>query len=92
MKVLLDVKNPSALKEPRKDQIIIFDGNKWYITTRQDLFKEYEEKVDAKIAELEQKAIDLENENKEFKNSVSKDIITMSDVIEQMLVANGKAN
>ena len=92
MKIVLDVKNASSLKEPRKDQIIIYDGKQWYVTTRQILFEEYEEKIDSKLHELEEKALALEADNKEFKNSVSKDIIKMSEVVEGILLANGKAN
>ena len=90
MKMVLDVKNPSLLKEPKKDQIIIFDGNKWYVTTKQDLFKEYEDKVDAKLEALEKITNELVEANNQFKDSVSRDIIKITDVVEKIYIATGK--
>ena len=92
MKLVLDVKNASALKQPREGQLIIYDGEKWYVTTRQELFKEYETKLDSKLEAMSNLLDELKNENQEFKNSVSKDIIKISDIVETMYISQGKGN
>jgi len=84
MNVVLDVKNGSALKKPSKDNLILFDGKKWYVTTRQEVFEEYEQKVDKKLAEIEEVKTRLEQENSDFKKKVSKDIVEMSQIIREL--------
>lgn len=84
MKIMLDVKNASALKKPSQNQIILYDGEKWYVTTRQALFKEYEDIIDEKMDALENKEAELEKNNDEFKKKVAKDILQMSAVIESI--------
>ena len=86
MKVALDVKSNSRLLKPKQDDIIIFDGKSWYITTKAAIFQEYEEKMDAKIAELEQ----LVQEMEQFRREISAQMVTMSEIIERFVKLQGE--
>ena len=82
MKLVLDIKNTSKAIAPSKDNIILYDGKNWYITTKQEIFEEYEKTIDKKINELSNLIETLRNDNTTFKQNVSKQIISMSDIVE----------
>ena len=77
----LKIKNASRAMKPKKGDVIIFDGKEWYITTKEDIFKEYEEKVDKKLAEVSQKLIEIAK----FKQEVSENMVTMSETIKDFV-------
>ena len=76
MKILLDVKNVSKALKPSPENVMLFDGKDWYVTTKQQLFKEYDEK----IAELDL----MIKENKEFKKNVASQLLEMSELIKNL--------
>lgn len=82
MKTVLDIKNVSKVLKPTQDNVVLFDGKEWYVTTKQSLFKEYDEK----IARLEQ----LEEENKIFKKDVATQLIEMSELIKKLYSKKGE--
>lgn len=59
MKIELEIKNVPKAIAPTKDNIILYDGKQWYITTKQDLFKEYDERFKAKIAACDEKIAEM---------------------------------
>lgn len=85
MKVALEIKNGNRLLKPRKDDIIIFDGKSWYITSKSDIFAEYETKMNEKIAEIEQ----TNQETEQFKREISSQMVTMSEIIEKFVKMQG---
>ena len=40
MRVALDIKNLSKLNQPTENDVIIYDGKRWYVTTKDDLLKD----------------------------------------------------
>jgi hypothetical protein len=76
MKVFLDVKNMSKVIKPSTENVMLFDGKQWYVTTKQELFKEYDEK----LVEFDQ----MIQENKEFKKSVASQLLEMSELIKTL--------
>ena len=84
MNIMLDIKNASALKKPNNGHIILYDGEKWYVTTRDALFKEYQDKVDAKLAEIERKEAKMLEETQEFQKKVSSDVLQLTELIENI--------
>ena len=84
MQVVLDIKNASSLKKPKANQVILYDGDKWYVTTRQALFKEYEDKVDSKLKTIEELKEKIEKDNAEFKKEVSKSVYDISVLVETL--------
>lgn len=80
MEVMLDIKNvPKAIK-PTKDDVIVFDGKTWYITSKESLFKEAYKLIDEAKAELEK----MRKENKEFKTKVATQLYEMSELIKKL--------
>ena len=84
MKIALQVKNLSKAVKPSPDNVILFDGKEWYITTKAELFKEYDERFAEKIKECDE----MIQENKEFKLTVAKQLADMSDVITRLCIPN----
>ena len=82
MKVILDIKNVTKIFDPEDGDVIISDGEKWYVTTKADLFREYEQKMDAKIAEINK----LLKQMGEFKKDVSQQIVSMGEVVKKFVV------
>lgn len=76
MKLILNVKNSTKAVKPSSDNVILYDGKDWYVTTKQELFKEY----NSKLKEFE-KVIE---ENKEFKKEVAAQIVEMSNLIKSL--------
>lgn len=76
MKVVLEVKNISKVVKPSTNHVMLYDGKQWYITTKQDLFKEYDEK----IKELEL----LKKENEKFKKDVLSQLMKMGEIIKKL--------
>ena len=86
MKIGLDVKNISRAIKPKKNDVIIFDGKEWYVTTKKDLFDEYEQKLDEKLKELES----LIKDNAIFKKEISGQIVKMSKTIRDFIKTQGE--
>lgn len=78
MRVVLDVKNMSGVVKPSKNNVMLFNGKEWYITSKTDLFKEYNEKI--KLME------EMLEDNKKFKENISSVIAEMSEIIKTLLV------
>ena len=85
LKVGLEIKNGSRVLKPKKGDIVIFDGKEWYVTTKNDIFREYQEKVDAKIAEVNAKVAEME----EYKRETAAQIAEMANVIKQFVELEG---
>ena len=84
MKIALEVKNNSKIIKPSKNDVIIHDGKQWYVTTKSDIFHEYEEKIDAKLRELQELINSLAQDNASFKENVSKQVLDISNIVEAM--------
>ena len=85
MKIGLEIKNASQVFKPKKGDVILFDGKNWYITTKEDIFREYEEKVDSKITEVNNEL----NELRAYKAEVSKQIKKMAEAIRKFISLEG---
>lgn len=85
MKIALNVKNTSKIVKPSKDNIILYDGCEWYVTTKNDLFCEYQAKIDALILENNQ----VKQDNERFKQEISSQILKMSEIIRNLYSKTG---
>jgi len=85
LKVGLEIKNGSKIFKPKKGDVVIFDGKEWYVTTKDDIFKEYQDKVDAKLAEVNIKVAEME----QYKKDTSAQIAEMAAVIKQFVELKG---
>jgi hypothetical protein len=80
MEVILDIKNVPKAMNPTHDNVIIFDGSTWYLTTKQDLMADAYKLLDECKTELEK----LKEENQNFKNEVNSQLKIMSNAIKKL--------
>lgn len=80
MKLTLDIKNISGVVKPEIGNVILFDGNKWYVTTKEDIIKETLELLENSKKELER----LKKENESFKKDVASQLLEMSELIKTL--------
>ena len=88
MKLTLDIKNFKRIIKPTKDDVILFDGKEWYVTTKNDLFEELSRKFDEREMEVENKLNEIKNviaEFKQIKVENAKQISTMSKTIKDLI-------
>ena len=86
MKVALEIRNLSKLKNPIKNDVIIFDGKEWYITTKEEILKE----ANDLLLECKRELASVKRENKEFKQQTSKDILELTDTVRSLLELKGE--
>lgn len=79
MKIVLNVKDKRAFN-PIKNDVIIFDGKEWYITTKEEILKE---SLDL-LNEIRDELNKIIKENSDFKKDVADQILTISEVVRQM--------
>lgn len=92
MKLLINVnKDGGKILKPSREDIIIYDGAEWYVTTKQDLFKEIiettNEAVNIAQTNLENAAVQLkqlEKDFNDFKVNVSKQLLEMTQLIKTL--------
>lgn len=80
MEVMLDIKNVPKVMNPTQDNVIVFDGKKWYLTTKESLLSDAYDLLQECKSELES----IKKENKEFKSNVSTQLIKMSNAIKKL--------
>ena len=88
MKLTLDIKNFKRIIKPTKDDVILFDGKEWYVTTKNDLFEELSREFDEREMEVENKLNEIKNviaEFKQIKVENAKQISTMSKTIKDLI-------
>ena len=86
MRVALDIKNLSKLKEPSINDVIIYDGKQWYVTTKDDILKE----ANDLLLECKEELAKTKRENQEFKQQTSKDILELTDTVKKLLELKGE--
>ena len=79
MKMVLNIKDKRSL-HPIKNDVIIFDGKDWYLTTKEDILSESLELLRKCREENER----LAQENSEFKTQVASQLLKMSEIIKNM--------
>lgn len=86
MKIVLAVKNTSQALTPTKDDVVIYDGDQWYVTTKQDVLKEASDLLEATQNELAA----LKEETVKFKKEVASQLYEMSELIRKLYSDGGK--
>lgn len=77
MKIAFDVKNPEKLLKPNLNDVMLFDGKEWYVTTKEELLKECSELLNNCQITLER----LSSDNELFKKKVASQLVDMSEII-----------
>ena len=81
MKAVFEVKSVNRLNHLNPNDILIYDGKTWYVTTKEDLFKKevaYLEECKKSLNEVKQEVID-------FKKDVAGQIKEISETTAQIL-------
>jgi len=86
VKIGLKIKNGSKIFKPKKGDVVIFDGKEWYITTKDDIFAEYQEKVDAKLQEVEQELEAM----RQYRGEVSSQIAELGSIVKDFIKSQGE--
>lgn len=73
------ITNKKAIR-PSKDNLILYDGKNWYITTKQDVFKEMVDYVNKANEELEK----LKQETAQFKLDTAEQILKLTNLVNQL--------
>ena len=88
MRIAIDVKTNKKAFHPGKEDLILYDGKQWYVTTKADVFKEYEQKMDAKIKEFEA----LVKEVNDYRAELSEQMIQMSETVKKFVELQQKGD
>lgn len=86
MRVALDIKNLSKLKQPTKNDVMIYDGKEWYVTTKEDILKE----TNDLLLKCKEELANMVKENHEFKQQTSKDIVELTATVKKLLELKGE--
>ena len=86
MRVALDIKNMSKLKNPTENDVIVYDGKQWYVTTKDEILKE----ANDLLLECKKTLETLRKDNQEFKRQTSKDIIEITNTTKKLLELKGE--
>ena len=78
--VLLNIKNVPKVMKPTQDDVVVFNGKDWYITSKESLFAEAYKLIGECNAELEK----VKKENSDFKKSVAKQLVELSELVEKL--------
>ena len=93
MKLCLEIKNPQKVIKPSKNNVIMYDGKEWYVTTKEELFKELEGRLDNKEKELENKIAECNAkiaEMNEIKKTTAEQILKISKVVREFIAKEGE--
>lgn len=85
MRIALDIKNMSKITKPSKNDVIVYDGKEYYVTTKQDLLKE----AYGLVAKCQGILEELRQDNLNFKAQTSKDIKDITDTAGKLLELKG---
>lgn len=77
MKIVVDVKNVSKMVKPSANNVILYDGKEWYVTTKDELFKE----VNATLEEIKSENLKLKSDNAAFKKEISEQMVKVADLV-----------
>lgn len=71
MQIAFTVKNTSKALKPNPDDILIYDGKIWYVTTKKDLFKEYDTRFEEKLRECNNVIYEMYQEREQMKAEIN---------------------
>lgn len=80
MKIALTVKNTAKIVKPTVDDVIVYDGKEWYVTTKTEILKDSQKLLDECKAELENSRKEYDN----FKKEVASQLFEMSELIKKL--------
>lgn len=77
-KLVLEIKNPGRILKPERNDVIFYDGKDWYVTKKEEVFKEL-------CSKLREKEKELDNKIKQCNEKIAEVNKLKTDVAEQLL-------
>ena len=81
MEIAFTVKNTARGLKPEKNDVLIYDGKLWYVTTKQALFREYDQHFAEKIEECNAKI----REMNELKAELARQMLEYGQLIREVI-------
>lgn len=78
MKLVLDVSTNKKAIYPSENNVVLYDGKKWYITTKQSLMEEYDQHFEQKLKECDKKMEQMTQLEKEL----AQQMLDLKNVVE----------
>lgn len=82
MKIGLEVKNSSKIFKPSKGDVIVFDGQSWYVTTKEDILKEANKTLELANRKLEE--IDA------YRAEISSQMAELGEIVRRFVQSQGE--
>ena len=86
MKVALDIRNMSKLVKPSSNDVIVYDGKEWYVTTKEDILKE----ANDLLSECRTELANEQEANRRFREQVSQDMSELTGMVRSLLSLKGE--
>ena len=86
MKLALDVSTNRKMIKPSTNDVILYNGKTWYVTTKEELFKEYDNHFASKIEECNAKI----QEMNELKAELARQMLEYGQLIRDVVLAKGE--
>lgn len=71
MQIAFTVKNTSRAIKPAQDDVLLYDGKIWYVTTKKDLFREYDTRFEEKLRECNNVIYEMAQEKERMKAEIN---------------------
>lgn len=82
MKIVVDVPKTNF----KKNDLLIYDGSKWYTVKKEDLFAEFERKYAEAVTTYDRKYQELEKDFVSFKSEITEQISDLAKIIKNLIV------
>lgn len=76
MKITLDIKNISKAINPKKGNVVLYDGRDWIVTTKDDILRD----VNSLLEDCKSTLLEM----KQNKKDVAKQLLEMSELIKKI--------
>ena len=84
MEVMLDIKNIPKAMQPTTNDVILFNGKTWYLTTREALLKEAYDLLKECKNNCEKSLNEIKAENNEFKRTTADQMKRLVELVEKL--------
>lgn len=85
MKIVIDVKASSKTQGFKKNDVILYDGAQWYVTTAEELCASLEKRYNDIIAKLDQRINELNESYAKFMQKYNEQNEKLLPIIEELL-------
>lgn len=85
MKIVLDIKPGSKSTNFKKGDMILYDGLKWYVVTKDELMREFEIRHNNAISFYDEKYRELEQKFNEFLREYTEQNSKLLPILEELM-------